>query len=143
MQLDDDNYLPDAHEKFAAHFVDELYEDPADDLAPFGSDEAADEIFGWMTHLDDVTAESTVRQLVAISYDEEDEASLLEDWASDDDTLDAITIALGFFLIRVTGQIDEVGRQDVLEAIARRRTRFGDEHVQFDIMTRDLESFAD
>ena len=141
MELDDDAYLPEAHPTFAAHFTDELYEDPADDFAPFGSDEAADEIFGWMTHVEDVTATSTVRQLVAISYDEEDEASLEADWASDDDTLDMITIALGFFLIRVTGQIDDIGRQDVLAALARQQDRYG-EQPQFTIMTRDLTSFA-
>ena len=56
--------LPTPHPAFAAHFTDALYEDDADDLAPFGSDEGWDLVTEWGERRDELSAHATVQEVL-------------------------------------------------------------------------------
>ena len=58
-----------AHPRFAAHFTDPMYNDPADEWAPFGSDEAADVLAEWEERRDALTSSTRLRDM----YDSEEE----------------------------------------------------------------------
>lgn len=53
------------HPAFAAHFADPLYDDPANDFAPFGNDEGWDLLAGWSERTDELGPTSTVLDLLA------------------------------------------------------------------------------
>lgn len=59
-----------AHEKFATHFTDPIYDDPAEEFAPFGSDEGADILAEWAERVDDLGTDSTVRDILRDSFED-------------------------------------------------------------------------
>lgn len=132
----DDDFLPPAHPEYTGHFTDPLYADPADDFAPFGSDEAADSVFGV---LDAGTSLSTATLRTLL--DAEFEGIDWESEADDDDAFDAVQIGFGFLLLRVNGRLDDEGVQLLRAAIERRRERYGDV-AQLDTMLKDLDAFV-
>ena len=106
---DDDSSLAEPHPAFSAYFTDPLYEDPSEDLAPFGSDEGWDLLAEWAERRSDLGPRSTV-------------ADVLEDdpftWLGGGVDELVFVQAAGFVLLRLTGQIDDEGRRAVLAALA-------------------------
>lgn len=70
METHDDSYGTGApvHPAFAAHFTDPLYDDPAGEFAPFGSDEGADLLAEWSDRPGDLREDSTLRRLLAEAF---------------------------------------------------------------------------
>lgn len=56
--------LPEAAPAFAAHFTDPVYDDPAGEFAPFGSDEGFDMLYDWAERRDELDSTTTVAYLV-------------------------------------------------------------------------------
>ena len=135
---DDDSYLPKPHPSFADHFTDPIYDDPSDDLAPFGSDEAADEVYEWVDR--GIGRSATLSELLAVSFDA-DAGTVLEEWDGEDDADDAVLIALGFLLLRVNGHLEAEGRVAVDAALERRQERYGATEPQLVRAREDLASF--
>ena len=118
-----DEELPKAAPAFASHFSDPVYDDPAGEFAPFGTDEGYDMLSEWAERREELSSDTTVSDLI--------EESGFADVVSEPDSpeepgipvpggqVDAatITIGAGFTLLRLTGHIDEEGRQQTLEAI--------------------------
>lgn len=115
--------LPQAAPAFAAHFTDPLYSDPADEFAPFGSDEGWDMLYEWADRRDELHSNTTVDDML----DESGFAGVVSELDTEGapgipapgGQVDAatITIGAGFTLLRLTGHIDEVGRQHTLKAL--------------------------
>jgi uncharacterized protein YfeS len=115
--------LPEAAPAFAAHFTDPVYNDPAGEFAPFGTDEGFDLVLEWADRRDELDPTTTVADLI--------EESGLSDVVSELDNperpgipvpgrqVDAatITIGAGFTLLRLTAHIDDEGRRRTLKAI--------------------------
>lgn len=146
---DDESELPTAHPAFSAHFTDPLYDDEGAEFAPFGTDEGWDLVMEWGERRDELTAASTVRDVVEDDelYDEA-LAELGRVPAEGEDAPDlvdtaTIVVGAGFTLLRLTGRIDEEGKQLVLQALdslARFYT-----HAESDelvIMRADLASWS-
>ena len=94
---------------FAAHFTDPIYEEVSDDTAPFGSDEGADILATWEERRDELSADSTVADVL-----EGDPQELLRSNTFED----AMTVqAAGFTLLRLTGHIDAEGKKATLAAL--------------------------
>ncbi|MGW5237602.1 hypothetical protein ACWEOW_01575 [Monashia sp. NPDC004114] len=155
-----------AHEAFVAHFTDPIYDDPAEEFAPFGSDEGADILSEWVERADDLDDRSTVRFVLQDWFeDSEDLQAFLHDLelaaegtsgssAEGAQTpgpripepggdVDGATIVLGagFTLLRLTGHIDSEGRRLVLAALRVLESFYGPQR-EFDVMRRDVEAFA-
>jgi hypothetical protein len=119
MSSDDDEFaLPPAHKRFAAHFTDPLYEDPAGEFAPFGTDEGADVLAEWATRRSELSQSTTLRDLLTEDFDDVDEFLAGQD-DEVDVGLDAAVIGAGFTLLRLTGQIDVEGRMVLAGALSR------------------------
>lgn len=129
-----------AHPRFAAHFTHPMYNDPADDWAPFGSDEAADTLAEWEERRDELTPTSRPRDM----YDSEEEwqESVAEIGTSPLDADDEATwvVARAFTLLRLTGQIDDEGKAVVLRGLDRlpQETGNAEEYLQ---QKRDVEAW--
>lgn len=122
-EMTGDEGFPEAAPAFAAHFTDPIYDDPAHDFAPFGTYEGWDMLYEWDERRGELHSNTTVAELV--------EKSGFGDIVSELDTeegpgvpvpggqVDAatITIGAGFTLLRLTGHIDEAGRQQTLTAL--------------------------
>lgn len=102
--------LPEAAPAFAAHFTDPIYDDPATEFAPFGSDEGWDMLHEWDERRDELTPQTTVADLIEGSgfadlvseagfdfSDDIPEPGGLEDAAT-------IVVGAGFTLLRLTGR---------------------------------------
>ena len=123
----EDEQLPAAHENFARHFTAPIYEEQADEFAPFGSDE------GWdilqvatenRTELHNGATVADVLEIVDAPVGEEwGESPDAEEWYSDA----TFIAAAAFTLLRLTGRIDEVGRARALEALDILIAYFGEE----------------
>lgn len=133
----DDDVWPEPHPAFAAHFTDPIYTDWADDFAPFGGDEASDALAE--LYEEDLAEDATLAGLAEAEF-EDDWPDILTDPVLLDEYGDAVLIALGFGLIRVTGAIDDEGRSLLAAAILRRGARHEDEEA-FATMADDLERF--
>lgn len=132
---EDDSGLPAAHPDFAAHFTDPLYEDPADDLAPFGSDEGWDLLSEWserredLEHLtlEEVLEESGIDSLAGLR------AELDLDQMGEDERNQAqweaalTTVSAAFTILRLTGSLDPEGVSAAVEALDLLITVEGDE----------------
>jgi hypothetical protein len=139
--------LPAASPAFAAHFSDPIYDDPADEFAPFGTDEGFDLVHEWAERRDELGPDTTVAHLL--------EESGFADVGSELDNpegpgvpaaggqVDAatITIGAGFTLLRLTGRIDEDGRRQTLKALDVLIHRY-DSPPQLVRQRRDLASWA-
>ncbi|GAB2597148.1 hypothetical protein [Microlunatus antarcticus] len=130
------------HPRFAEHFTDPIYDDPADDFAPFGSDEGSDlfvEAEEQRTELGPTATVSDVLELTAA----EDAAAFVDEIEEGSPDLDGFVIAAGFALLRLTGQIDAQGRQWLQDALDRTLRFYGDGYAaQHALLTRDLASFG-
>lgn len=144
----DDEGLPQAHPAFDAHFTDPLYEDEADELAPFGSDEGWDLVHGWGGRRAELSASSTVRDLLeddemGFALDELDAPAEPSPVPEPGGRVDAsvIVVGAGFTLMRLTGQIDDEGRELVLAALRNLADEYPDE-ATLERQVADVESFA-
>lgn len=153
------------HDAFAAHFTDSIYDDPAEEFAPFGSDEGADILAEWAERAEDLDRGSTVRDVLQDSFED---AAELQDFLGGLEAaskrvsvsapenpqagpripepggdVDGATIVLGagFTLLRLTGQIDGEGRRLVLASLDVLQDFYGPQR-EFEVMRRDLETFA-
>lgn len=138
MTEDGTDRLPPPHPIFSAHFTDGIY-DPSDyandDRAPFGNDEGFDEIHDWADRLDELRTHRTLRYMIGEGADQLTEELRFNSQVDVDD----IVVALGFTLLRFTGQIDPEGRDWLLAALQRQDGRApGSEYA---IMLNDLASF--
>jgi len=118
-----DEGLPAAHPSFAAHFTDPVYEDQGSEFAPFGTDEGWDMLNEWAERRDELSPATTVADIIEESGFAEVVAALeVEEGPGipqPGGQVDAatITIGAGFTLLRLTGRIDEQGRQRTLTAL--------------------------
>lgn len=105
-----DDQLPAAVPAFAAHFTDPIYDDPAGEFAPFGTDEGFDPLYEWADRSDELGPGSTVEELIGQSgFDD-----IVEQLGRPEHTkipssagpIDAATITVGaaFTLLRLTGR---------------------------------------
>lgn len=115
--------LPTAHPAFQRHFTDPVYDDPAGEFAPFGTDEGADLMDEWADRRDEI-ADFTVADLLGESgfegaLDDLDLPDGGEDVPEPGGPIDAATIVVGaaFTLLRLTGRIDPAGREAALRAL--------------------------
>lgn len=133
-----DNLGP-KHPAFAAHFRDPIYDDEGDDFAPFGNDEGWDLAALTARRADELDGSTTVAQIDPEWLGDEAEvaAGLDED---DVDTVDVV-IGAGFTLLRLTGQIDDLGRALVLRALDTRDRVYG-RQPQTERMRADLLAFG-
>ncbi|KZE91614.1 hypothetical protein AVP41_01158 [Microbacterium sp. TNHR37B] len=124
--------LADPDPSFAAHFTDPIYDDPAGEFAPFGSDEGADLLAEWSERRDELDADSTVAELIGTADGAAEIFSLLD--ARDasgvplpGEGVDAATIIVGaaFTLLRLTGHIDAPGREHAMRALDVLIDRYG------------------
>ena len=119
----DSDSLPRADPAFARHFTDPVYEDGSGEFAPFGTDEGWDMLHECAERRAELTKSTTVADLI--------EDSDLTDVVQGLDTperpgipvpagqVDAATITIGaaFTLLRLTGHIDDGGREKTLKAL--------------------------
>ncbi|GEO28527.1 hypothetical protein [Terrabacter aerolatus] len=132
-----------ADDAFTDHFTSPVYDDPAGEFAPFGTDEGADLLAEWAARRDELEATTTVRDLLADGFDEPSDVDGMFAGLDDEDGVDAATIvvAAGFTLLRLTGQIDDEGRAMVLRALAALESFYG-EQPELSRMRDDLEAFV-
>lgn len=139
-ETDDDDFdLGPKHPAFAAHFRDPIYDDQADDFAPFGNDEGWDLLADWSKRADELDGGSSLAQIAPEWF--EDAPLVPADLNEDDVDLNDIVISSGFTLLRLTGQIGEADRALVLRALDIRDRTYGpDPHTQQ--MRTDLLAFG-
>jgi uncharacterized protein YfeS len=126
------------HPKFSAEFTHPLYSSEADEFAPFGSDEGADLLDTWSGRRADLNAGATLRTILVDGTDEPEQLWAESAQADPPAELDAIVIAGGFVLLRLTGGIDDDDRALVLQALLRSRLHSPAGASQFDQMIQDL-----
>lgn len=119
----EEDLLPEAAPEFAAHFTDTIYDEPASEFAPFGSDEGWDMLHEWDERRDELTAQTTVADLIVGSGFAELVSSAGFDTGGSvpeaGGLVDAATIVVsaGFTLLRLTGHIDDEGKRETLRAL--------------------------
>ena len=101
---------------FAQHFTDPLYDDPGDDLAPFGSDEGSDLLADWRDRRDELTTASTLATV--LECDPSDVAT----YAGPMEGVGGVETAMfltsaAFVLLRLVGHLDEEEQRIALEAL--------------------------
>ncbi|MFI2366701.1 hypothetical protein [Promicromonospora sp. NPDC019610] len=134
----DDEDLGPKHPAFAAHFRDPIYDDQGDDFAPFGNNEGWDTVVEAAKRIDELDGSTTLAQIDPEWF--EDEAAVVAGLHDDDVDMVDFTIGAGFALLRLTGQIDDVGRGWVLQALDARDRVYGPQ-PQTERMRADLLSF--
>ena len=144
--MTDEDELPTPHPAFAVHFTDELYEDDAADLAPFGSDEGWDLVTEWGERRDELSVHATVQEVL----DESPFPDALEHVGERvgatpgaPDGVDAarFVVVSGFTLLRLTGRIDPEGHEATLRALDALEEHTGPQ-VELDRMREDLRAFT-
>lgn len=120
---DEDVDLGPKHPSFAAHFRDGIYDDPADDFAPFGNDERADLLADWADRADELDSGSTLVQIEPEWF--EDGPLAPANLNEDDVDMNDIVIGAGFALLQLKGQISELDRSLVLRALDIRDRTYG------------------
>jgi uncharacterized protein YfeS len=136
---DEEFVLPPAHPDFLRAFPGDLYDDQADEFAPFGSDEGWDAMAEIVEDLMPLDPDVTLRQLseeVLELVDEEFEATDPDETADSDFAV----IGVGFTILRLTGRIDAEGRQWLIDAIGRHQSRFGDDVEALQRIAADLRA---
>ena len=130
------------HPAYAAHFTDLFHDDPADELAPFGSDEGSDLLVEAEEQRSELGESSTVADVLELTA-AEDAAAFVDEIGEGSPDLDGFMIGAGFALLRLTGQIDPQGRQWLQDALDRTLRVYGDSYAeQHALMSRDLAAFA-
>ena len=116
--------LPPPDPAFAKHFTDPLYSDLGGEFAPFGTDEGFDMLYDWVDRRSELGPDSTVVQLLAGTGFEGMVATLdvpegRHKVPLPGGQVDAATIVIGagFTLLRLTGHIDDRGKQLTLKAL--------------------------
>jgi uncharacterized protein YfeS len=139
-ETDDEDFdLGPKHPEFAAHFRDPIYDDPAEELAPFGNDEGWDLLAEWVKRADELDSGSTLAQIAPDWF--EGAPLVPADLNEDDVDLNDTVIGAGFTLLRLTGQIGESDRALVLRALDIRDRTFG-QHPETQQMRTDLLAFG-
>jgi uncharacterized protein YfeS len=102
------------HPVFAEYFTDPIYDDPANDFAPFGNDEGADVLAIWTERAGELDETTTVRALL-----EDGETDPDDTWLAENDDVDTAMFAVGaaFTLLRLTGRIDDDGTRLALRGL--------------------------
>lgn len=142
-----DSGLPEASEAFAAHFTDPIYNDPADEFAPFGTDEGWSLLNEWAERRVELDSDTTVADLIRESGFTDTESNLDAETRPEipnpGGSVDAATIVVsaGFTLLRLTGHIDEVGLRQTLAALNVLIGYYGSPE-QLLIQRSDLESWT-
>jgi len=135
-----DDELVKAHPAFTRHFSAPIYDDPANELAPFGSDEGWDLLFTVAQRCEELTDTATLDDVLALAdvpvADEWGENPEGEQWYEDA----TFVAAAGFTLLRLTGQIDPAGHQRTLQAVNILIDYFG-EHPDLLQQRADLHSW--
>lgn len=132
--MTDDSGLAKPAPAFAAHFTDPIYAEVSNDLTPFGSDEGWDMLATWDERRDELGPDSTVADVL-----EGDPAEFLESNEFDD----AVAVqSAGFTLLRLTGHIDEAGRQATLQALAQLQA-IDSESPELKRQVQDLTSWTE
>ncbi|WP_375425928.1 hypothetical protein [uncultured Friedmanniella sp.] len=130
--------FPKPSAPFAAHFTDPLYHDEGEELAPFGSDEGSDTLYGWVDRRHELNRCTTLRWMI----EQDDPAGALDDPADNGPDVDGFVVGAGFALILLTGHIDTEGKQLTLDALHRTYSFYADSRPREPaVMIRDLESF--
>lgn len=135
---DDDGDLGPKHPAFAAHFRDPIYDEPADDFAPFGNDEGWDILAESVERIDELGRGTTLAQMIPKWFTLD--PVVAADLGGDDVNLVDVVIGAGFALLRLTGQIDDVGRGLVLKALDA-RDRVQGPQPETERLRADLLSF--
>jgi uncharacterized protein YfeS len=108
--------LPAPHPAFSTHFDDPIYDDPALETAPFGSDEGSDMLWEWGQRRDELTRDSTIADVM-----ETDAWTLdaLVERMSGIDHLDQASIVRGaaFTLLRLVGHLSDQDRETAVRCI--------------------------
>jgi uncharacterized protein YfeS len=137
----DDQNLPNAHPAFSSHFSAPIYEDPAGEFAPFGTDQGWDILHSVAQNGDQLPNNATVEDVLALAGFPEaggwDDNPSGEEWYEDA----TMVAASAFTLLRLTGQIDDTGRQQALEALAILIDFFGDQ-PELQQQRTDLDSWT-
>lgn len=104
---DEDVDLGPKHPSFAAHFRDGIYDDPADDFAPFGNDEGADLLADWADRADELDSGSTLAQIAPDWF--EDGPLAPADLNEDDVDMNDIVIGAGVHAASAEGSDQRAG----------------------------------
>ncbi|WP_157371549.1 hypothetical protein [Angustibacter sp. Root456] len=121
--MSDDEQLPEAVPAFTAHFSDPVYEDPAGEFAPFGTDEGSDMLYEWDERRGELGPDTTVADLIEGAGMSEVAAGLGTPEESPvpraGGPVDAAVtiVAAAFTLLRLSGHIDDAGKRLTLEAL--------------------------
>lgn len=136
-----DQNLPDAHPAFSSHFSAAIYEDPAGEFAPFGTDEGWEMLHSVAQHRDQLPNNATVKDILALAgfpyAGGGDEHPSGEEWYEDA----TVIVASAFTLLRLTGQIDDAGRLQASEAFDILVDFFGDQ-PELQQQRTDLDSWT-
>lgn len=134
--------LPDAVPAFRAHFTDPIYDDPADEMAPFGSDEGSDVLAIWSPARGaELGPDSTIATVLEMSPEtlQSDVAAMMTDGEGEDEA--AMIRGAAFTLLRLTGRISEDDRALALEALDFEIEQYGEEPALL-TQRRDLASWS-
>ncbi len=141
MTADEQYALPPAHSRFVRHFTHAIYSDPVDEFTPFGTDEGADILAMALDGQPVLDESSTVRDVLAEEIDDVEE--FIAEIPDDAPDLDGIVIGAGFTLLRLTGQVDDTGREWLVAALERSKAFYrGNDRGTFQQMLTDLASFG-
>jgi hypothetical protein len=128
---DDEDLLPPAHPAFTAHFTDDIYEQADHEFAPHGTDQGYDLVWHWAAHRHELDQDATLLELLQKS-DLDDLPSQLDrpepgPVPAPGGQIDAATfiVAAAFTLLRLTGQLDEGGKQLSMRALEILIRRYG------------------
>ena len=107
---------PEPAPAFTQHFVDPLYDDPADEFAPFGSDEGSDLLASWRNRRSELGPASGLATVL------ECEPSQVATYVGEMTGVDGIETAMfitsaAFVLLRMTGHLSDGDRRLALEAL--------------------------
>jgi uncharacterized protein YfeS len=93
-----DQNFPDAHPAFSSHFSAPIYEDPAGEFAPFGTDEGWDMLHSVAQRRDQLPNNATVKDVLALAdfpdAVEWDENPSGEEWYEDATVIAAFRISV-------------------------------------------------
>lgn len=126
------------HPTFRANFTSSIYRSRTEEYAPFGSDEGSDLLEEWSDRITELSEHTTLQTILLDGAENHDALWNEFHQPSPPTDLDAIAIASGFVLLRLTGRIDDDGRALVLDALQRSRRHSPLGQRWFDQMISDL-----
>ncbi|HYH34801.1 MAG TPA: hypothetical protein VD814_06585 [Nocardioides sp.] len=108
--------LPRAATAFRQHFTHPLYEDVADGLAPFGSDEGNQLLLDWAERRDELDDSSSLATVLECAPDAVERVAGPMEGVDGIETASFVASA-AFVLLRLVGHLDEADRQRALAAL--------------------------